>query len=189
MTAYTPAFTPEQAEASQGPEWLVGFVMNPPLWFKLALYVAAALVVGLAVRSALQRDLHISRDEQRSVALILATVEGVALGTVVSMWLLPLGYLGDVAVGLFVGLAGVEAVARAFRRIKWPFEDYVVRMLAVWQLLAVGAIAINVTAEVGGAPSVPGLHIGAGIVAFVMAIWLLLQEMGEGGVREALREV
>lgn len=168
-------------EPTQGPEWLGAFLMNPPLWFKVLLIALALAVLGLAARSLFRRDLYISPDEQRSIALILATALGVALGVVLSMWLLPLDYLGDVAVGLIVGFVGVEFATRGARVMGTRLiGDETLRMLVVWQALIFASIGIPVAAELGGGSPPPGIATAGAFISAGMFTWTMLQEVCEG---------
>lgn len=171
--------TPEMAEPTQGPEWLGEFLQSPPFWFRAALFALGALVLVLVAWSVIRRDWYISPDEQESIALILATVDGVALGTIVSMWLLPLGYLGDVVVGLVVGLAGVDAVARVARRVA-PHIKREIGLMAMWGVLVVAPIGIVVGAELAGATTPPGLSYGGAMAAVIFGMWSLAQEFTQG---------
>jgi len=176
------------AEATDAPPWLADFLLHPPLWFKALVVLAAGTCLALVVWRVLGRDGYISRDEQWSIALILGTIEGVALGVVFSIEVMQLGYAGDVLLGLVAGFVAVEALRRAGRPIADRLLDERVQLLAVWLVLVHVGVLVPQLAVMSNVTVPAGLHVGVGTVALCMLIWTFFQEFGPGEtVGEALR--
>lgn len=166
--------------ASQGPDWLAAFLIQPPLWFKAAIILAAGLCLVIVARKVATRDLYISREEQWSMVVILATVEGVAAGVIVSMGALQVGYVGDVMVGLAVGFIGVDALRLVLSVGTRPWLDGRMQLAGAWMGLFVVGGSIPVLAGQLGVPAPPGLDVAAGGLAVVMLFWTFAQEFGPG---------
>lgn len=178
----------EAATDSHGPDWLTAFLIDPPLWFKVGLVLAALACVGLAAREVWRRDIYISREEMRDVALILGTVEGVAVGVVASMRWLALGFVGDVLCGLVAGFLGVEIVRRVGRAVLGRVVDEATELIVAWWVLVLVALGSSQLTAQWAYSLPPGTGYIVGGIAGVMLFWTLIQEFGpEETVGEAIR--
>lgn len=176
------------AEASQGPEWLTSFLIQPPVWFKAAVLIVAVACLVLAGRKVVKRDLFISRDEQLTMQVLLGTALGVAGGVVISMGSLSLGYLGDVLVGVVSGFLVVDTVRLAAPLVVGRWIDERELLLAGWALLFAGAFAIPQLAALLSVPLPAGVDLGVGGIAVAMLVWTVFQEYGPGEtVADAIR--
>lgn len=163
---------------SDAPPWLVEFLMQPPLWFKAALFLGAGVCLVLAARTVYRRDIYISLAEQREMVLVLGTVEAIAVGVVLSINLLSLGVAGDVLVGLIGGFAAVEVVRRLAWLLPAGLDDEKGVVVVAWGIVAVSAFAIPDLLYPHNRPYYLGLKIGVGGIAGLMCVWTLLQEFG-----------
>lgn len=160
------------------PPWLFDLLMTPPTWFKYTLFfVAGALFVLVALR-VYERDIYISLDEQRDMVLILGTVEAVAVGVVLSINVLSLGFAGNVLVGLAGGFAVVEVVRRLTWLLPQGLDDEKGVVVTAWAIVAVSAFALPDLVFPHNRPYYLGLKVGVAGIAALMCVWALLQEFG-----------
>lgn len=172
---------------SDAPPWLVEFLMQPPLWFKAALFLGAGVCLVLAARKVYGRDFHITMGEQREVLLIVATIEAIAVGVLGAMGALDVGFVVGVPAGVVSGFLAVEALRRCEWAIERVLADESARVATAWLAVAGGAVVLPELAS-GSFPVPRGLDIAIGGVAVAMLGWLVVQEAGEGEtVGDALR--
>lgn len=102
----------------QGPEWLAGFLVDPPM---ITYVVAAVLVVGVLGLAVLahRRD-PLDREDAREMLASIAIVGGCGLGAWVFKELAIAGYLIDVLGGWAIGGGAGLLVARQIRDTDEP---------------------------------------------------------------------
>lgn len=190
MAVQTPPLGQTNPQSVAGaPPWLVDFLIHPPLWFKAGLLLATATVLAIAARSVLRRDFYISLQELREMALIVGTVEAVAVGVVGSMQFLRLGFGPAAAVGLVSGFVAVEVVRRLGWRLPSTWADERDLVLVAWGTIAFGAFMLPEVIYVGNRPYYLALKVGVTSIAIVGVGWTMLQEYGPGDtLRESIKE-